>query len=341
MDQGCRAVACLGDWSHHDVTSTGLEAPHYSLERSNTIPETISTNSSFKRLALALLAFGLPALRLSADGTSRNFHIPGFYHVGFWVRDIGKSRAFYKDYLGFDEPYVLNRANGALQMVVIKVNERQVILLFPDASKILPDGDNLDHLGLETDNIGALHDYLVARGVKAGKPARGHIGDMILSVNDPDGRKFEITQFEPEGQLLKHQGLNLPATRISTHLLTASIAVSNLEASLHFYRDILGFKEISRGGDAGAPHSVRLQVPDGADYLDLRPYEKKPGADPARAVAQFCLEVPDAVKAAAILSGRAKATGFASPLISDDKTEASCIDPDGTRVVLIEKAPSQ
>ncbi len=294
-------------------------------------------NRSSPRLLFVVLAFGLAALRLSADGTSRNFHIPAFYHLGFWVRDIGKSRAFYKNYLGFDEPYDLHRANGDLQMVVIKVNERQVILLFPNAAKILPDGDNLDHIGLETDNIEALHDYLVAQGVKAGKPARGKIGDMILSVNDPDGHKFEITQFEPEGQLLKHQGKNLPATRISAKLLTASIAVSNLEASLHFYCDILGFKEIWRDRRTGPPHSVHLQVPDGTDYLDLQPYEMKPGADPARAVPQFYLEVPDAAKAAETLAERAKLGGFTPPAMSDDKHKASCIDPDGTRVVLIEK----
>jgi catechol 2,3-dioxygenase-like lactoylglutathione lyase family enzyme len=295
-------------------------------------------NFSSTRLLPALLTLGLAAIRLPADGTSRNFHLPALYHVGFWVRDIEKSRAFYKTYMGFDEPYVLNRANGALQMVVIKVNERQVILLFPDAAKILPDGDNLDHLGLETDNITALHDYLAAQGVKVGNPGRGHIGDMILSVNDPDGHKFEITQFEPEGQLLKHQGKNLAVTRISTHLLAASIAVSNLDASLHFYRDILGFKEIWRDCRTGAPHSVHLRVPDGADYLDLRPYEKKPGADPARAVAQFYLEVPDVAKAAETLAERAKLGGFAPPAVSDDKHEASCIDPDGTHVVLIEKS---
>jgi catechol 2,3-dioxygenase-like lactoylglutathione lyase family enzyme len=315
-------------------------------------------NLPLRRLGFVSLAFGLAALRLSADGTGRNFRIPSFYHVGFWVRDIGKSRAFYKNYLGFDEPYDLHRANGDLQMVVIKVNERQVILLFPDAAKILPDGDNFDHLGLETDNIIAVHDYLVAHGVKVGDPARGHIGDMILSVNDPDGHKFEITQFEPEGQLLKHQGKNLPVTRISTHLLTASMAVSNLEASLHFYRDILGFKEIWRDSRTGPPHSVHLQVPDGTDYIDLRPYEKKPGADPARAVAQFYLEVPDATKAAEILTQRVKAAQVsvasekatlasealakeAPPTMSADKPEASCIDPDGTRVVLIEKTPPQ
>jgi catechol 2,3-dioxygenase-like lactoylglutathione lyase family enzyme len=294
-------------------------------------------NFPLKRLGCVWLAFCLAALRLPADGTSRNFHLPAFYHVGFWVRDIGESRAFYKNYLGFNEPYVLNHPDGTLQMVVIKVNERQVILLFPNAAKILPNGDNLDHLGLETDNIIAVHDCLAAHGVKTGPAVRGHIGDMILNVKDPDGHTLEITQFEPEGQLLKHQGKNLAATRISTHLLTASLAVSNLEASLHFYRDILGFKEIWRDRSTGAPHAVHLQVPDGTDYLDLRPYEKKPGADPARAVAQFYLEVSDATKAAETLARRAKLGGFIPPTLSADKHEASCIDPDGTRVVLSQK----
>jgi catechol 2,3-dioxygenase-like lactoylglutathione lyase family enzyme len=298
-------------------------------------------NSSARHLLLILLTFCHATIRLPADGTSRNFHLPALYHVGFWVRDIERSRAFYKNYLGFDEPYTLNHPDGTLQMVVIKVNERQVILLFTNAAKILPDGDNLDHLGLETDNIVAVHDCLVTHGVKTGPAVRGHIGDMILNVKDPDGHTLEITQFEPEGQLLKHQGKNLAATRISTHLLTASMAVSNLEASLHFYRDILGFKEIWRDSSMGTPHAVHLQVPDGTDYLDLRPYEKKPGADPARAVAQFYLEVPDATKAAEILARRAELGGFPLPAMSADKHEASCIDPDGTRVVLIEKIPPQ
>jgi hypothetical protein len=51
--------------------------------------------------------------------------------------------------------------------------------------------------------------------------------------------------------------------------------------------------------------------------------------------------VPDAAKAAETLAQRAQTGGFASPAISDDKHEASCIDPDGTRVVMIEKTPSQ
>ena len=130
--------------------------------------------------------------------------------------------AFYRDYLGYEEPCVLNRLDGTLQMVIMKVNERQVILLLTDVTKILPNGDNLDH------------------------------------------------------------------------------------------------------------------------YLDLLAYDRKPGSDPARRVPEFCLEVPDVAKAAALLTTGAKTLGFPPPapmsLSTDGRRQTSCVDPDGVRLVLREAA---
>ena len=293
--------------------------------------------------SLLMLAFAAGSALGATDEAASTFHFPSLYHVGFWVRDIAKARAFYHDYLGFEEPYALNYPDGKLQMVVMKVNERQVIYLFTDATKILPNGDNLDHLGLETDNVAAVREYLLARGAKVGEVHRGRIGDLLLGVKDPDGHSFEITQFAPEGQLLQHQGQNLPATRVSGHLRSATLTVADLAASLKFYVDLLGFKKIAGGGDAGsAAGAVRVQVPDGTDYLELAPTEQKPGAAPARAVPEFCLEVADPAKTNALLAPRAKATGFSPPVALSAAAigvrQASCIDPDGTRVVLQEAA---
>src|SRR5947209_9602672 len=131
------------------------------------------------RLFLMLIAItSARAAELAAE-TPRTFRLPSLYHVGFWVRDIAKARAFYHEFLGYEEPYELRRPNGDLQMVVMKVNERQVIYLFNDATKILPNGDNLDHLGLETDNIEAARTHLLAHGVKVGAVNRGRIGDFL------------------------------------------------------------------------------------------------------------------------------------------------------------------
>src|SRR3954471_1663495 len=110
---------------------------------------------------LRTLFFILFAASALAAEPNRSFHLSSLYHVGFWVRDVAKQRAFYHDYLGFEEPYSLNFPDGRLQMVVMKVNERQVIYLFTDSTKILPSGDNLDPLGLETDNLAAVREHLL------------------------------------------------------------------------------------------------------------------------------------------------------------------------------------
>lgn len=75
------------------------------------------------RFIFALAVLGCSPL-LRAEGTARNFHLTSLYHVGYWVRDVGKVRDFYGKYLGFEEPYVLNYPDGKLQMVIMKVNER-------------------------------------------------------------------------------------------------------------------------------------------------------------------------------------------------------------------------
>ncbi|HKB91154.1 MAG TPA: VOC family protein [Opitutaceae bacterium] len=273
----------------------------------------------------------------AAGQAGRNYHIYSLYHVGYWVRDIAKSRAFYKDYLGFEEPYSLNYPDGTLQMAVMKVNERQVIYLFPNAAKILPNGDNLDHLGLETDDLAALREDLLAKQIKVGEVHRGRIGDLILGVKDPDGHTFEITQLTPEGQLLQHQGRGLPATRASDRLRSATIAVADLAASVRFYRDILGFKKTSEDADTRA---TCMQVPNGDDFIVLTPIEKISSPTPTRGVPDYCLEVRDVAKLAERLTARAKALGFAPPTALIDSPQngrqISVIDPDGTRVVFKE-----
>jgi len=287
-----------------------------------------------KRFILAFIAL-LPGPLLRAEGTARAFHITSLYHVGYWVRDAARVRAFYEAYLGFEEPYALNRQDGTLQMMVMKVNERQVIYLFPDGSRIKPNGDNLDHLGFLVDDIAALHNALASRGVKVAAPHPGRIGDLLMGVFDPDGHGFEMTQLEPQGQLLKHQGKSLPAGRISSHLRSATIVVSNQAASTAFYRDKLGFREIGTMGGA-----IRLQVPDGTDFIELVPADRKPDSPGARSVPQYTLVVPDAARAAAELATRSQSGEFPSPApvgtAADGRRQTSVVDPDGTRVILSE-----
>jgi catechol 2,3-dioxygenase-like lactoylglutathione lyase family enzyme len=304
-----------------------------------------------KSLLLVLLALVLsPLSAQSAAGSPASpNHITGFFHVGFWIRNLEKSRAFYEKYLGFGEAYTLAFPDGTPSMVVLKVNDRQCIFLFPNPAKILPNGDNLDHLGLETDDAAALRDELAAKGVKVGAVHKGRVGDLILTVKDPDGHTYEIVQFLPEGQLMHHQGQDLPAGRISAHLRSVSISVADLSASSKFYHDTLGFNArqacpaACQGKGGGECHSSRcdcVEVPNTTDYIVLNPCEKKSGAEQPWAVSQYCLEVPDVAKAVDTLTQRAAQGNFPppTPIIvgPEGKRETSVTDPDGMKVVIME-----
>jgi lactoylglutathione lyase len=115
------------------------------------------------------------------------------------------------------------------------------------------------------------------------------------------------------------------------------ITVSNLDASLKFYRDILGFKEIWRGG-AKVINWVHIQVPNGTDFIELmlgNPTPERMGT-----LHHFCLEVPDIYKASETLKSRKLPEGC-KPLTEiktglNRKRQINCFDPDGTRVEIME-----
>lgn len=111
--------------------------------------------------------------------------ILGVAHIALFAKDLDKSRAFYHDFLGFDEPYSLNNADGSVSMTFFKINERQYIELSPERE---PASDRLNHIALETDNAEAMRQYLASKGVKVpDKTPKGRIGNSNFTFRDlPD-----------------------------------------------------------------------------------------------------------------------------------------------------------
>ena len=66
---------------------------------------------SFAILGCVLLSLITMASAAAGDDLARP-RIPGLSHIALYVRDIDKSRAFYKDFLGFDEPYSIHDPDG-------------------------------------------------------------------------------------------------------------------------------------------------------------------------------------------------------------------------------------
>lgn len=210
----------------------------------------MSSRFSVQSFGLVLLAALLP-VTCPAQNTVpvQRPRITGLSHVALYCHDIARSRAFYKDFLGYAEPYSVDKPEGGLRLTWIKINDLQQIELFPEKEV---GSDRLYQVALITDDAAALRDYLAARGVEVpAKVNRGTIGNLNFSLKDPDGHVIEIVQYLPDGWTLKDRGQHLPATRIAPRIRHAGIMVKNLNAALGFYRDVLGFEETWRGSSTG------------------------------------------------------------------------------------------
>lgn len=279
------------------------------------------------------------ALSLFAADQPQRPRIVGLSHMALWVHDMDKTRAFYKTFLGFDEPYSLTNRDGSLHLTWIKINDHQAIELFPEKET---NSDRLYHIALESDDAEGMRKYLAAHGVAVPeKTAKGKIGNDNYFITDPDGHTVEIVQYEPDGWTMQNKGKFMPDTRISTHIPHMGILVGDLSAAQKFYGEILGFKEIWRGSKNGKELSwVHEQVPEGSDFVEFMLYSKLPDPDKRGTAHHFCLEVPDIEKAKAKLEQRAPQIGYTKAMTIQTgvnrKRQLNLYDPDGTRVELME-----
>ena len=276
---------------------------------------------------------------LAADNEVQRPHITGLSHIALYVHDMDKTRAFYKDFLGFAEPYSLTNQDGSLHLTWIKINDRQSIELFPEQAT---NSDRLYHIALETDDAVAMRDYLAAQGVNVpDKVGKGKIGNLNYFIKDPDGHIVEIVQYTPDGWTTLNRGKFMPDTRIATNMAHMGILVGDVDAAKKFYEGILGFHEIWRGTKNPKVLSwIHEQIPDGKGFLEFMLYSDLPDPYKRGSAHHLCLEVPDIENAKAILEQRAPRIGYTKPLNIQTginrKRQLNVYDPDGTRVELME-----
>lgn len=265
--------------------------------------------------------------------------ITGLAHIALAVHDIEQSRKFYKDFLGYGEPFQLNNPDGSLSLTFIKVNERQYIELFPEkAAKT----DRLLHISIEVEDAEAMRRYLESKGVKVpAKVGKGRIKNSNFMITDPDGHLVEVVQYEPDGLSVVNKGKFVDGPRISTRIAHLGITVGKLEPAMKFYGEILGFEETWRGSKNGKVLDwVNMRVPEGKDYLEFMLYDQPPSLASLGTLNHICLEVPDIEKAKADLESRAARSIHPRPM--DFKTgvnrkrQLNLYDPDGTRSELME-----
>lgn len=259
--------------------------------------------------------------------------------MALFVSDLQKSRAFYKDFLGYEEPYALKREDGSDRIAFIKINEDQYLELFAEAPK--QDG-RLNHISFFTDSAEAMRGYLASKDVKVpDKVGKGKIGNSNFNITDPDGHTVEIVQYEPDSWTRREKEKYLPATRISTHMAHVGVTVAALEPAMKFYRDVLGLHEFWRGSSSGKTLSwVNMRVPDGDDYLEFMLYATLLDSEQTGVKNHVCLLVPDIEKAVARLEASPARKNYSRTIEIktgvNGKRQANLFDPDGTRIELME-----
>lgn len=281
-----------------------------------------------------LLALSLLAAVAQAQEPKRP-RITGVAHVAFFTSDLYKTRAFYKSVLGYEEPYDLKNPDGSLNMSFIKINERQYVEL---SKEIAPDTDRLNHVSIETDDIAAMRNYLAAKGIKVpAAPGKVRIGNLAFNVKDPDGHTLEFVQYMPGSLTVKAAGKFLGPKRVSDRMAHFGIIVGNVEASMKFYKDILGFTETWRG--ARSPERldwINMRVPDGEDYIEFMLYSELPEPTKRGSQHHICLFVPDINAALKVIQERPYTRPLEVRTGVNRKRQLNLFDQDGSRIELME-----
>ena len=265
--------------------------------------------------------------------------ILGVAHISLFAHDYEASRAFYHEFLGFDEPYSLKKPDGSPSMTFFKVNDRQYIELSPEKEV---GSDRLNHYAIQTNDAEAMRAYLASRGVKVPDHVpKGRIGNLNFMIQDPEGHNLEIVEYPADSWTMRERGQYMPDARISKRLMHVGIIVTHLDAEMKFYTEVLGFRETWRGSSSGKVLSwINLKVPDGEDYVEFMLFKEPPPPDKRGTAHHLCLEVPDVAVSIAQLEAKPYRKQYSRAVVSktgiNRKRQVNLFDPDGTRTELME-----
>ncbi len=284
---------------------------------------------------IALFLF--PAL-VEAQPASSRPPIVGVAHIGLRTGDLAAARNFYGHYLGFQEPFTVDKPSGGLMLTYFKVNDHQYIEVFPELKS--PDQDRLSHIAFETTNAQQLRDYLANRGVKVPDTLRrGLDGNLSFMIQDPDGHNVEFVEYMPGSLHSRNFGKFLPATRISQRILHVGVTVRDRDAADRLYRDILGFRVQWHGGMTDDRTDwVAMRVPDGHDWLEYMLNAHNPDPHMLGVMHHLSLGVPSVEEGYKIVMERGLKPG-APQIGRDGKWQLNLYDPDFTRTELMEFKP--
>ena len=259
--------------------------------------------------------------------------ITGVSHVALQISDLAKARTFYSGLLGYTEMAPAGRAHIA----VFAVNDRQRLIVH-DGLAADRDERLLD-VAFETANVDALREFLLSRGARVSEPKHdADAGGRSIDVVDPDGHRVQFVQLD---RAAPASAVAAGDRRLSRRILHAGLTIRDAAAADRFYKGMLAFSEIWRGGRTDDVTSwINMRTPEGTEYLE---YMLEAGPLDRRQLGSahhVALVVPDMQEALELVRSRLTPqdpNAGANPQIGRNrKWQLNLYDPDGTRIELME-----
>jgi len=197
-------------------------------------------------------------------------------HVALRVSDVAKSRAFYKT-LGWDQAFEFGDDKGTTTSYV-KVSDHQYIELCRRDRPSYPRG--FVHICLETADLARLSAAYTAVGLTQTESKKGHAGNVLFNLRDPEGQVIEYTEYLPGSLHTNARGKFVDPALISDHMINVVMTAKDVDAEKAFFIGKLGFQGsgyvLSLPGTPGETVELKLRVPGGTPEIRF-------AADPKRA----------------------------------------------------------
>jgi catechol 2,3-dioxygenase-like lactoylglutathione lyase family enzyme len=253
----------------------------------------------------------------------------GIAKMTFLVSDFQLARAYYGEFLGFDEAFSYPSDSG--KIISFKVNDRQYLEFIEDKrSKEKP---RLVSVSLETNDVVQMRKYLEEKGVKVQtNVTEDGAGNKVVLVHDPYGIPVEFIQFGKHSLHLLSRGKYLSERRISKRIHHVGLYCKEVLDDDPFWAGIMGCKELWRYPES---HQQKvemnyLQLPDCVENIEHYPSDDINFSHP-------CLLVDDMQETIYTLKERQGNNKLAKPVVGKGKRWLLNLkNDDGTKVEFTE-----
>jgi catechol 2,3-dioxygenase-like lactoylglutathione lyase family enzyme len=254
----------------------------------------------------------------------------GLAHVRLLSSDLAQARRFYGGLLGFAE--VPQSAPG---VAIFRVNDRQRVIVRAGLSA--DRDDRFVDLAYETPDLPAMRRYLSSKSIAAAAVEEAGEGEgEAVETTDADGHRIRLIQLSaappPDGS---------GDRRLSRRILHTGLTIVDAARADAFYKDVLGFSEIWRGGrPEGTISWINMRVPEGTDYLEYMLMTAKPDRrqlGTAHHIALLVTDIQATVEAVRARTGTDDPNHRAVPQIGVNRRwQLNIYDADGTRIEFME-----